>query len=78
MQYIGTDLHTLYRDWDRRTNLTLSCRGRDWTVQALNQRTRFLFGIGWFQFVADNSIALNDELLFLWLGDYTFQVVILG
>lgn len=36
------------------------------------------FGGGWDNFVIQNNLSPNQELLFVYMGNYIFQVVILG
>lgn len=77
LQYIGTDLSYVYSNWNRKTNTTLLFHGGQWVMQALREYTRFRFGIGWHQFTVHNHLSIDQQLLFIYVGDYTFQLVML-
>ncbi|KAL8121116.1 hypothetical protein AgCh_018037 [Apium graveolens] len=76
--YIVTDLRPIYSNWDRRTNTTLMLGGRQWAVKELRVARQCHFGIGWDEFIADNELGANTELLFVYLGQYRFEVLVLN
>lgn len=74
---MGTDLWPVYCYWARRTNVTFLFRGLEWTVEALHENRRCCFRIGWDHFAATNGLSINNQLLFIYMGDYIFHVVLL-
>ncbi|KAL8146246.1 hypothetical protein AgCh_004118 [Apium graveolens] len=76
--YISTDLRPIYSNWERRTNTTLMLGGRQWIVQALRVARQCRFGIGWDDFIADNELGAHTELLFVYLGEFRFEVLVLN
>lgn len=46
----------------------------EWTVEAPRSKKRFRFCKGWTYFIIENNFQVNDELVFHYLGDVTFQV----
>ncbi|XP_074343710.1 uncharacterized protein LOC141682924 [Apium graveolens] len=74
---ICMDLWPVYSQWGYRSNTTLVFRGRRWTVQALCVGRRCQFGIRWVAFTVENRLAVNDELLFFYMGNFTFEVLLL-
>lgn len=60
--------------WDKRTLTTLVMGDNEWNVEALRTNTLFRFCKGWNDFVSDNNLEIDEELVFHYSGDFSFQV----
>ncbi|KAL8110860.1 hypothetical protein AgCh_026566 [Apium graveolens] len=69
---IGRDLFPIYFDWGKRTNTILTYGGRDWNVEVLKNGRRCRFSIGWKEFVVENNFLGDNQLLFVYRGNFNF------
>lgn len=75
-QYIPRLMLPIYKEWGKRTTVTLSVDGKLWNVDILRNKKVCRFGKGWDRFTKDNSLIDGQELSFCFTGNLNFNVKI--
>lgn len=76
MQYCPRTLYYIYQSRNKFTTVRLLCEGNISCVCVLRMGKQYRFGRGWTEFTIVNELAEGNILLFDYVGDKTFEVVV--
>ncbi|KAL1823422.1 hypothetical protein ACET3Z_010200 [Daucus carota] len=72
--FLPRDLLGLYKNWKKRTIVTLIMNSRAYRLAILRRQKTCRLGVGWNEFVLGNALEEGQKLLFTYTGNATFAV----
>lgn len=74
VQYIDINLLPIYRNWGKRTIVTLIYRDIEWPAKVQRYGRACKIGLGWDEFRHANTFVARDKLRFKYMGHQQFEV----